>query len=275
MRLNISAWSIRRPVPAIVLFAVLTLLGVISFMTMPVTRFPNIDIPLVSITVVQSGAAPAELETQVTKEVEDAVANITGVKHIVSTVTDGQSMTLIEFRLEVNQDRALNDVKDAIDKIRLQLPRDINEPIVQRIDVEGQSILTFAASSPGMTLEQLSWHVDDVIKRQLQGLKGVGRVERYGGVDREIRILLDPDRLLALGITAAEVNTQVRATNVDLGVAAARWAARSRPSERSPAHGVSKSLPRRRSFFRAADKCACPISDVSSTTPRSSARLRA
>ncbi len=217
MRLNISAWSIRRPVPAIVLFAVLTLLGVISFMTLPVTRFPNIDVPLVSITVVQSGAAPAELESQVTKEVEDAVANIPGVKHIMSTVTDGMSTTVMEFRLEVNQDRALNDVKDAIDKIRLDLPRDINEPIVQRIDVEGQSILTFAASSPGMTLEQLSWHVDDVIKRQLQGLKGVGRVERYGGVDREIRIQLDPDRLLAFGITAAEVNNQVRATNVDLG----------------------------------------------------------
>ncbi len=217
MRLNISAWSIRRPVPAIVLFAVLTLLGIISFMTLPVTRFPNIDIPLVSITVVQSGAAPAELESQVTKEIEDAVANITGVKHIMSTVTDGMSTTVMEFRLEINQDRALNDVKDAIDKIRLELPRDINEPIVQRIDVEGQSILTFAASSPGMTLEQLSWHVDDVIKRQLQGLKGVGRVERYGGVDREIRILLDPDRLLAFGITAAEVNNQVRATNVDLG----------------------------------------------------------
>ena len=217
MRLNISAWSIRRPVPAIVLFSVLTLLGVISFMTLPVTRFPNIDVPLVSITVVQSGAAPAELESQVTKEVEDAVANITGVKHIMSTVTDGTSTTVMEFRLEINQDRALNDVKDAIDKIRLDLPRDINEPIVQRIDVEGQSILTFAASSPGMTLEQLSWHVDDVIKRQLQGQKGVGRVERYGGVDREIRILLDPDRLLAFGITAAEVNAQVRATNVDMG----------------------------------------------------------
>lgn len=217
MRLNISAWSIRRPVPAIVLFCVLTLLGIISFMTMPVTRFPNIDIPLISVTVAQSGAAPAELESQVTKEVEDAVANITGVKHVMSTVSDGLSSTVIEFRLEINQDRALNDVKDAIDKIRLDLPRDINEPIVQRIDVEGQSILTFAASAPGMTLEQLSWHVDDVIKRQLQGLKGVGRVERYGGVDREIRILLDPDRLLAFGITAAEVNNQVRATNVDLG----------------------------------------------------------
>jgi hydrophobe/amphiphile efflux-1 (HAE1) family protein len=217
MRINVSAWSIRRPVPSIVLFAVLTLLGVMSFITLPVTRFPNIDVPVVSITVTQSGAAPAELESQVTKEVEDAVANIPGVKHIMSTVSDGASTTAMEFRLEVDQDRAVNDVKDAIDKIRADLPRSIDEPIVQRIDVEGQSILTFAASAPGMTLEQLSWHVDDVIKRQLQGLKGVGRVERYGGVDREIRVLLDPDRLLALGITSAEVNAQVRATNVDLG----------------------------------------------------------
>jgi hydrophobe/amphiphile efflux-1 (HAE1) family protein len=217
MRINISAWSIRNPVPSIVLFAVLTLLGVMSFMSLPVTRFPNIDIPLVAITVTQSGAAPAEMESQITREVEDAVANIPGVKHIISTVTDGTSTTVMEFRLEVDQDRALNDVKDAVDKIRTDLPRTIDEPIVQRIDVEGQSIITYAASAPGMTLEQLSWHVDDVIKRQLQGLGGVGRVERYGGVDREIRVLLDPDRLLALGITAAEVSAQLRATNVDLG----------------------------------------------------------
>lgn len=217
MRINVSAWSIRRPVPAVVLFAVLTLLGVMSFISLPVTRFPNIDVPIVSITVTQSGAAPAELESQVTKEVEDAVANIPGIKHIVSTVRDGVSSTVIQFRLGIDQDRALNDVKDAIDKTRADLPRTIDEPIVRRIDVEGQSILTYAAASPGMTLEQLSWHVDDVIKRQLQGLNGVGRVERYGGVDREIRVLLDPDRLLALGITSAEVNAQVRATNVDLG----------------------------------------------------------
>ena len=118
MRINVSAWSIRQPIPAIVLFAVLMLLGVVSFMRLPVTRFPNIDIPIVSITVTQSGAAPAELETQVTKKVEDAVANITGVKHIVSTVTDGTSQTMMEFRLEVNTDRALNDVKDAIAKTR-------------------------------------------------------------------------------------------------------------------------------------------------------------
>jgi len=217
MRINVSAWSIRRPVPAIVLFAVLMLLGTLSFMQLPVTRFPNIDIPLVSIVITQSGATPAELETQVTKIVEDSVANITGVKHITSTLTDGTSTTMIEFRLETNTDRALNDVKDAIAKVRGDLPRTIDEPVIERIDVEGQPILTYAATSPGMTLEELSWHVDDVIKRQLQATKGVGRVERYGGVDREIRVNLDPDKLLAYGISAADVNKQVAATNVDLG----------------------------------------------------------
>ncbi|WP_298922718.1 efflux RND transporter permease subunit, partial [uncultured Bosea sp.] len=216
MRINFSAWSIRKPVPAILLFVVLCVLGLLAFSKLPVTRFPNIDVPLISVTVTQSGAAPAELESQVTKRVEDSVANVPGVKHLTSTLTDGQSLTLIEFRLETNTDRAVNDVKDAIAKIRADLPRTIDEPVIQRIDVEGQSILTYGAASAGMTLEQLSWHVDDIVARELQGLKGVGRVERYGGVDREIRISLDPDRLLALGITAGEVNRQVRATNVDL-----------------------------------------------------------
>lgn len=217
MKVNFSAWAIRNPVPPILLFAVLCLLGVISFMRLPVTKFPNIDVPVVLVQVTQGGATPAELETQVTREIEDAIANITGVKHMVSTVSDGSSTTAIEFRLEINTDRAVLDVKDAVDKIRMNLPRSIDEPIVSRLDVEGQSILSFAASSPGMTLEQLSWHVDDVIKRQMLGLKGIGKVERYGGVKREIRIALDPDRLLAFGITAAEVSNQLRATNVDLG----------------------------------------------------------
>jgi len=217
MRINVSAWSIRRPVPAIVLFAVLMLLGTLSFKNLPVTRFPNIDIPLISVLITQSGAAPAELETQVTKVVEDSVANITGVKHITSTLTDGTSSTIIEFRLEADTNQALNDVKDAIAKVRGDLPRTIDEPVIESIDVEGQAILTYGATSPGMTHEQLSWHVDDVIKRKLQATKGVGRVERYGGVDREIRVNLDPDKLLAYGISPADVNRQVAATNIDLG----------------------------------------------------------
>jgi HAE1 family hydrophobic/amphiphilic exporter-1 len=215
--INFSAYSIRNPLPAILLFVVLIFLGIMSFKSLPVTRFPNIDIPLVQVTVTQSGATPAELETQVAKLVEDAVANITGAKHVISMLSDGASTTAIEFRLEIDTDRALNDVKDAIEKIRPELPRTIDEPTIQRIDVEGQAILAFAAVSPGMTLEQLSWHVDDVIKRELLVVKGVGRVERYGGVKREIRVLLDPERLLAYGVTAADINRQIRATNVDIG----------------------------------------------------------
>ena len=216
MNWNISAWSIRTPVPSLVLFMVLIVLGYVSFGQLAVTRFPNIDVPIVQVRVTQSGAAPSELEVQVTKKIEDAVAGVNGVKHQTSAVTEGSSITTIEFRLEVNQDRALNDVKDAIARIRAELPRTIDEPIVTRIEIEGLPIVTYGASAAGMTPEELSWFVDDVVVRALQGLKGVAQIERLGGVEREIRVALDPDRLLAFGITAGDVNKQLRATNIDL-----------------------------------------------------------
>ncbi len=218
MRINVSAWSIRRPIPAIVAFAVLTILGLISFRTMSITRFPNIDIPIVQVLITQSGAAPSELESQVTKKVEDAVSSVNGVWHIVSTVTDGSSSTIVQFTVgSVDVDRALNDVKDQIAKIRTDLPRTIDEPVISRVDVEGLPIVTYAASARGLSVEELSWFVDDTVARDLQSLRGVGEVKRFGGVDREIRVALDPEKLLALGVTAATVNEQVRADNVDLG----------------------------------------------------------
>ncbi len=162
MRFNVSAWSIRRPIPAVLAFAVLTILGLISFRAMSVTRFPNIDIPIVQVLITQSGAAPSELESQVTKKVEDAVASLNGVWHILSTVTDGSSSTMVQFNVgSVDIDRALNDVKDQLAKIRSDLPRTIDEPIVSRIDVEGLPIVTYAASAPGMSVEQLSWFIDE------------------------------------------------------------------------------------------------------------------
>ena len=172
MAIKISGASIRHPVPALVLFTVLLVLGVISFRSIPITRAPNVDVPIVSVLVTQAGAAPAELETQVTRKIEDAIASVAGVKHITSSVTDGASTTLVELRLEVGTDRALNDVKDAVAKIRADLPRTIDEPIIQRIDVVGQAIQTFAASAPGMTVEQLSWFIDDTVLRALQGVAG-------------------------------------------------------------------------------------------------------
>ncbi|OHV81352.1 efflux RND transporter permease subunit [Ensifer sp. LCM 4579] len=215
--MNFSAWSIRNPVAPILAFFVLVVLGWQSFNSLPITRFPNIDVPIVSVAVTQSGAAPAELETQVTKEIEDAVAGISGVDHIQSTITDGTSTTAVIFRMEVPTAQAVQDVKDAIDRIRGDLPTTIDEPIVSKVDVEGQAIQTFSVSSPGMTLEELSWFVDDTIKREIQGKSGIGRVDRYGGSDREVRIELDEDRLNSFGISAADVNGQLRRMNLDLG----------------------------------------------------------
>ncbi len=215
--MNFSAWSIRNPIAPILAFTMLMFLGWQSFNTLPITRFPNIDVPLVSIVVAQPGAAPAELETQVTKQIEDAVAGIAGAKNVISTVSDGVSSTAIEFRMEVATDQAVQDVKDAIDQILGDLPGDVETPIVSKIDVEGQAIMTFAVSAPDMTMEELSWFVDDKITRALQGQPGIGRISRFGGADREIRVELDQVRLDSFGITAAAVSQQLRATNANIG----------------------------------------------------------
>ncbi|WP_395517055.1 efflux RND transporter permease subunit [Pseudorhizobium flavum] len=215
--MNFSAWSIRNPIAPLLGFALLLFMGLQSFYSLPITRFPNIDVPVVSVTVAQSGASPAELEMQVTKEVEDAVASISGVDEIQSTVTDGQSQTVVLFRIEKPTDEAVQDTKDAIDRIRSNLPASAEEPVVSKIDVEGQAIQTFSVTSPNMTLEELSWFVDDTIKRELQGQPGIGRIDRYGGADREVRVALNPAKLDSYGITAVDVNSQLRGTNVDLG----------------------------------------------------------
>ncbi|MEP9376777.1 efflux RND transporter permease subunit [Aquabacter sp. CN5-332] len=216
MALNVSAWAIRKPIPSLVLFVVLTALGIVHFKSLPVTQMPNIDLPIVMVTVTQPGAAPSELETQITKKVENAVAGVAGVKHITSSISEGASVTTIEFHLETAVDRAVNDTRDAVTKIRTELPDSIDEPQIQRVDIEGLPIVTYAVSSPSMSTEELSWFVDDTVARALQGVRGVAQVKREGGVVREIRVSLDPDRLMSLGITAAEVSRQLRATNLDV-----------------------------------------------------------
>ncbi|MDE5442890.1 MMPL family transporter [Bradyrhizobium sp. CSA207] len=216
MALNISAWSIRNPLPSVVFSIILLILGWVSFTKLAVTRLPSADIPVISVAVSQFGAAPAELESQVTKTVEDAVSGVEGVRHIASSITDGLSVTTIQFALETNTDRALNDVKDAVTRVRSNLPQNVTEPLIQRVDVIGLPIVTYAAISPGKTPEQLSYFVDDVVKRALQGVRGVAQVERIGGVEREILVSLDPDRMQAMGLTAVNVSQSLRGTNVDV-----------------------------------------------------------
>jgi len=216
MALNISAWAIRNPLPPIVMAAAVCALGYLSFHKLAITRMPNVDVPLVSVAIAQFGAAPAELESQVTKTVEDAVSGVAGAHHITSGVTDGISSTSIQFRLGTDTDRALNDVKDAITRVRGDLPRTISEPMIQRVDMSGLPILTYAAIAPGKTPEQLSWFVEDVIVRELQGVRGVASVERIGNVEREIRVRLDPVRVQGVGLTTLDVSRQLRGSNVDL-----------------------------------------------------------
>jgi multidrug efflux pump subunit AcrB len=216
MSFNISAWSIKKPVPTIVIFLILMVVGWFSFTSLGIDTNPNIDVPTVSVTVSQPGAGPAELESQVTKPIEDAVAGLGNIDELRSTVTDGLSRTTISFVLGTNSDRATNDVRNAVAQIRQSLPQDINDPIVQRLDFAGGPIVTYAVRSDKLSVEELSNLVDQTISRALLSVKGVSQVKRVGGVNREIRINLDPNRLQSLGITATRVNDQIRALNINL-----------------------------------------------------------
>ncbi|MEH2216988.1 MAG: efflux RND transporter permease subunit [Nostoc sp.] len=216
MSFNISAWSIKKPVPTIVLFLILTVVGWFSFISLGIDINPNIDIPTVSIEVTQPGAGPAELESQVTKKIEDAVAGLGNIDFMVSTVSDGNSKTTINFVLGTNSDRATNDVRNAIAQIRQDLPQDINDPVVERLDFAGGPVITYAVKSDRRSVEELSNLVDQTISRALLGVRGVAQIQRIGGVDREIRINLNPNRLQSLGITATQINDQIRTLNINL-----------------------------------------------------------
>jgi multidrug efflux pump subunit AcrB len=212
---NISAWAIRNPVAPLVLFAALMLAGVVSFMRMDVNNMPDISFPFVTVAVSQPGAAPTELETQITQRVEAAIRGVSGVDELTSIVMEGQSITNVQFVIGTPVDRAVNDVKSAIDQIRSDLPEGILEPQVSRVDVDGGPIAYFSAEATDMTLEELSWYVDNTVAKRLLSISGMAAVKRGGGVSREIRVILDPAKLQAYGVTAAQVNAQLSQVNLN------------------------------------------------------------
>ncbi len=214
--MNVSAWAIRHPIPPIVLFIVLLVVGLNSFSGLDIDSLPNLDQPTVTVTVTQPGAAPSELETQVARKVEDAVAGLGDIDVITTTVNDGVTVTTIQFVFGTNTDRAVNDVRNAVEKIRQDLPQDAQDPVVTRVDFAGGAVVVYAVSAPSMNAEELSWFVDNDLAKELLSLRGVSQVQRSGGVDRQIRVNLAPDRLMALGISAADVNAQLRALNINL-----------------------------------------------------------
>jgi multidrug efflux pump subunit AcrB len=203
---NLSAWAIRAPVPAVLIFVFLCLVGLLGFQRLDVQDMPNIDLPAVTVTVALPGASPAQLESEVTRKIEDSIASAEGVKHIVSTITDGLSTSVISFVIEKDVTDAVDDVRDAVTRVRDQLPRDIEEPVVARISVAGAAILTYAVKAPQLDERELSWFIDGTIAKQLLGVPGVARVGRIGGVEREVRVELDPLKLAAFGVSAADIS---------------------------------------------------------------------
>lgn len=213
---NISAWSIRNPIPPIVLFLALTIAGLVSFNRMDVNNDPDIDFPIVWISIGQPGAAPAELETQITQKVEAAVRSLQGIDQIESNVNEGSSTTVVQLAIGTPIDRAVTDVRDAISQIRGDLPDGILEPQVGRVDsASSNEVASYTATTTDMTMEELSWYVDNTVSREVLTIPGTAGVSRNGGVNREIRVNLDLAKIQALGLTASQINQQLRQTNLN------------------------------------------------------------
>ena len=206
--MNFSAWAIRRPLPSLMIFFVLCVVGLWGFWKLPIARFPDVSFPMVTVAVSLPGASPSQLETEVTRKVEDAVATITGVKRVTSNVSEGLSSTAIEFVLDTDLGTALDDVRDAVTRIRADLPQDIQEPVVAKVEIGG-SLMTYTVGSRKRSTADLSWLVDRDIAKALYGVPGVALVARQGGLDREIRVDLDPQALQAWGLTAGAVSQQL------------------------------------------------------------------
>ena len=213
--MNFSAWSIRNPVPSLMLFLLLTLGGLFSFHQMKVQNFPDVEIPTVIVTAAQPGATPGQLENEVARKLENSLATVQGVKHINTTIVDGAVTLMVEFRLEKEIQEAVDDTRSAIARVRADLPEALREPIVSKLDFASMPVLAYTVAAPRMDAAELSWYVDNDIAKRLLAVPGVGAVNRVGGVERQVHVALDPARLQALGVTAAELSRQLRAVQLE------------------------------------------------------------
>ena len=208
--MNLATWSIRNPIPSILLFVLLSVAGLRGFQQLSVQNLPDLDLPGIIIRLSQPGASPAQLETEVARKVEDSLASLSGIKHIRSSITDGLVQVSAEFVLEKKLSDALIETKDAVDRVRAELPTSVQPPSISAVKVGGAPILTYAIGSSKLDEEALSWFVDDTVSKTLAGVPGVGRFERLGGVQREVRVEVDPVRMAALGVTATDVSRALK-----------------------------------------------------------------
>jgi multidrug efflux pump subunit AcrB len=254
--MNFATWSIRNPIPSILLFMLLTLAGVVGFRALPIQNFPDMDLPAIKIQLSLPGAAPAQLETEVARKVEDSLATLSGLKHISTSITDGTVAINVEFVLEKPLSEALIETKDAVDRVRSDLPTDLLQPTVSAVHVAAQPLATYAISSTKMDEEALSWFVEDTLGKTLLGVKGVGRFERIGGVDREMRITVDPVKMAALGVSATEISRALKQGQMESS------------GGRTQIGQVEQSVRTVATVARAADLAALPIALLDGRTVR-------
>ena len=212
---NLSSWSIRNPVAVTLLFVLLTFAGVVGFRAMKVQNFPDIDFPIITITATLPGASPSQLENDVARPVEDALANLQGLKHLNTALTDSVASISAEFEIGVPVQQAMDDVRNAVGSIRAQLPSDLQDPVINKVELASQPVLTYALQSRVLDAEALSWLVDHQVSRRLLGTPGVGAVNRVGGVEREVTVALDAARLQGLNASAADVSRQLRQAQLE------------------------------------------------------------
>ncbi|MDK1389844.1 efflux RND transporter permease subunit [Sinorhizobium sp. 8-89] len=212
--MNFSAWSIRNPIPAILLFAMLTIGGLLAFERLPVQYFPDMDLPRISITATIEGTTPTQLETEVARIIEGRLASLSHLDHIVTTIADGTVSISVTFKLEKNSDEALNEVRDAIDSAKADLPAQMQTPSVTKITMQA-ALITYALRSTHLNETELSWFIDNDMTKALLSVRGVGQVSRVGGIDREVHVDLDPATMAQLGVTAATVSAQLKSVQAD------------------------------------------------------------
>jgi len=213
--MNFSAWSIRNPVPAILLFVMLTAGGLLAFKQLPIQNFPDMDLPTINVTATLEGAAPTQLETEVARKIEDGLAALSYLDHITTTITDGTVSIKVSFELEKDSETALNEVRNAVDSVKGDLPAQMETPSVTKVTVQSSALVTYAVRSTALNETELSWFVDNDLTKALLSVPGVGQVNRIGGIDREVHVDLDPATMASLGVTAATVSSQLKAVQTD------------------------------------------------------------
>ncbi|RFB83926.1 RND transporter [Rhizobium leguminosarum bv. trifolii] len=213
--MNFSAWSIRNPVPAILLFLMLTVGGLLAFKQLPIQNFPDMDLPTINVTATLEGAAPTQLETEIARTIEDSLAALSYLDHITTTITDGTVSIKVSFKLEKDSETALNEVRNAVDSVKGDLPAQMETPSVSKVTVQSSPLVTYAVGPTALNETELSWFVDNDLTKALLSVPGVGQVNRIGGIDREVHVDLDPATMASLGVTAATVSAQLKAVQTD------------------------------------------------------------